>query len=247
MSAITGKERAKRIGKGVFKKFPLKLLVISALFIVSLYGFVLIVHEAVMEDEQSFDNKVFDFFRVHATPRFIGIMRNVTFFGSSNFLIPAYLALIGTYLAAKKYRSSLHIAIVGVSSTLLMFGLKELFARNRPDLPMVEGITNYSFPSGHALSSFIFYGIFVYIIYHSTRLKPVYKWISIPLLFGFTMTIAVSRIVLRVHYPTDILAAFCLGNIWTILSLEVMRTISKKNNSGPPILATDKQLPEARV
>ncbi|MCD6013145.1 MAG: phosphatase family protein [Flavipsychrobacter sp.] len=229
MKAITAKERSGRIRKGVFKYLSVKVLVISALFLVSLYGFILIVHEAVLKDEQTFDDKVFDFFAAHSSPRFIQVMRYFTFFGSHTFLIPAYLVVISFYLFRKKYRSALHITIIGISSTLLMFGLKEVFARSRPDLPLVESLTNnYGFPSGHALSSFIFFGMFIYIIWHSTRMPGIYKWISIPLVFAFTLTVAMSRVVLRVHYPTDVIASYCLGNLWTVLSLEVMRKISRK-------------------
>lgn len=229
MKTITAGQRSERIRKGVFKFITVKVLVISTLFLASLYSFILIVHEAVLEDEQTFDDKVFDFFAAHSSPRFVQVMRYFTFFGSHTFLIPAYVALISYYLFQKKYRSSLHIAIIGISSTLLMFLLKELFARSRPDLPLVESVVNnYSFPSGHALSSFIFFGIFIYIIWHSTRMPLAYKWVSIPALFAFTLTIAMSRVVLRAHYPTDVIASYCLGNLWTVMSLEIMRKMSKK-------------------
>jgi undecaprenyl-diphosphatase len=227
MKTITAWQKEEKIRKGVFKYFSLKLLLVSCLFLSSLLIFVRIIHEAVYRNEQAFDNRVFAFFARHTTSQLISIMQYITFFGSSHFLLPAYAILISFFLAQRKYRYSLHIIVIALSSTGSMFALKEITHRHRPLQPIIAGITNYSFPSGHALSSFIFCGILVYSIWHS-QLPAFYKWLITVLLLCFAISIGISRIILRVHFPTDVIAGFCLGIIWATMSLWVMRIISRK-------------------
>jgi membrane-associated phospholipid phosphatase len=229
MHTISKHQREERIKKGVFRFLSIKLVMVSSLFIFSLLAFAFIAHEVVYENEQFFDNKVFSFFSSLSSPGLIRVMIFFTFFGSSAFILPAYILLIFCFIVQKKFRYGLDIAIIAVSSTVLMLALKEITHRHRPALPLIQGITNYSFPSGHALSAFIFCGILIYIIRHSL-LIPLYKWLCAVLLVCFAITIGISRIVLRVHFPTDVIASFCLGILWAFLSLWVMRMISKKNN-----------------
>jgi undecaprenyl-diphosphatase len=170
---------------------------------------------------------VFSFFASISSDGVISAMKFFTFFGSDSFLFPAYVVTIGYFVFQRKFRYGLHIAIIALSSTALMFAIKEITHRHRPDLPIIKGISNYSFPSGHALSIFIFCGIFVYIIWHS-QLTVFIKWLLSILLFCFTVTVGISRIILKVHFPTDVVASFCLGILWAVSSLWVLRKISKK-------------------
>jgi undecaprenyl-diphosphatase len=111
-----------------------------------------------------------------------------------------------------------------------MFGLKEYFHRKRPDLPVIRSLHNYSFPSGHALSSFIFCSVLIYLIWKG-GMRNVWKWILSVLLILFSICIGISRIVLRYHYPTDVIAGFCLALAWVILSLWLERKLTPRSVS----------------
>jgi len=114
-----------------------------------------------------------------------------------------------------------------------MFGLKELFHRQRPDLPLIKSIAStYSFPSGHALSSFIFCSIVIDLIWESASGR-VWKWLFSILLLLFSFTIGISRIVLKMHYATDVIAGFCLGIAWVIISFRVIKKINFKEEALP--------------
>src|SRR4030095_3335510 len=169
----------------------------------------------------------FSFFASFSTPGLEQVMKVFTFFGSVQFLLPAYIVLIGYFLVKRKYRYGIDIAIIGVTSSLMMFWLKNLFHRQRPMLPIIQGLSTYSFPSGHALSSFILCSIFIFII-RNGHWNPLYKWISAVVLLLFAITIGMSRIVLKVHYPTDVVASFCLGIAWVIFSLWLLKKINRK-------------------
>ena len=213
------------------KTISLEFMIISLLFLAAVFVFGLIAHEAVYENEKVFDDKVFTFFDGISTPGLISFMEVVTFFGSTLFLIPAYAVLLTYFLIKRRFAYAIQVAIIAVSSTVLMFLLKQVFHRQRPEFPIIEGITSYSFPSGHALSSFIFFSVLIYISFNAT-LKLALRWVSAIFFFLFAVAIALSRIILRVHYPTDVIASFCLGTVWVTLSFWILKKINKAKDSN---------------
>ncbi len=206
----------------LFGTASLEWLAVALLFLLSLTVFSLAAHAALGGQEDQFDVWVHSFVAAHATPSFIAVMERVTFLGSANFLLPAYVVLLIALLLVKKRRYAIAVFIIGSSSFLLMAGLKQVFRRSRPDLPLVKGIATYSFPSGHSLSSFIFCSLVAHIVWNS-RLSRVAKTLLVIILFLVALSIGASRIVLNVHYATDVIAGFCLGVVWVILSLWVIR------------------------
>ena len=135
------------------------------IFIISLFGFVLIAHEVVWQKEDWFDTKAFVFFKTHSTPLIIDVFKFFTFFGSTVFLLPAWLLLIGGLFFKGKKANAVDIGILAITSTMLLYGLKPVFGRSRPDQPLFEELTNHSFPSGHALSSLIFCSAIAWLIW----------------------------------------------------------------------------------
>lgn len=211
----------------ILELISIKVLIVSVLFLISVFAFAFLAKGVVEGQEQKVDNGIFTFFNQFSTPGVINTMRIISFFGSVQFLIPAYLIIILYFIIRKKYRHAVDIAIVGITSSALMFALKAIFHRQRPDLPIIKGIYTYSFPSGHALSSFILCSILVFIIQNGVW-KNVYKWIASSLLLLFSIIIGISRIILRAHYPTDVIASFCLGVVWVIASLWLLKKINRQ-------------------
>ena len=217
----------KKLIREVITEIEVKTLLVSLLFLLSIFLFGFLAHEVVSEDENSFDNNVFAFFKLHTTPGIIGVMRILTFFGSTYFVIPAYLVLILILFLVHRRSDAINVAIVAITSTLLMLGLKQFFHRHRPDLPLVKTLTNFSFPSGHALCSFIFCSVLIYLV-DKGNLSLRWKWIFSVLLILLSIIIGISRIVLRYHYATDVLAGFCVGFAWVIFSLWLERKLTPR-------------------
>jgi undecaprenyl-diphosphatase len=88
---------AKKI-KGV----SLRLLVVILLFILALSAFYLITNEAVLENDNQLDQFVFQNISTIVSPSLTRLMIAVTFFGSSYFLLPAYILLTAYYLFLKR-------------------------------------------------------------------------------------------------------------------------------------------------
>src|ERR1043165_2303307 len=163
----------KKLIQRVVTEIEIKTLLVSLLFIISLFVFGYFAHEIVGENEKRFDDKVFHFFAGFSSPGFIRVNRIITFFGASYFSIPAYIILLTILFLSGRKMDGINIAIVAITSAALMFGLKQYYHRHRPDLPVIRSLHNYSFPSGHALSSFIFCSVLVYLIWKG-KLRPVW-------------------------------------------------------------------------
>jgi len=217
----------KKFQKDIVREISLKTILIASSFLVSIFVFAFLAHEVVGEREDLFDTKVFHFLNANTTAPLIKIMEALSFFGSHYFLIPAYI-LIVTFLFFKHKRTdAINIIVIVLSSTALLFGLKAIYRRHRPDLPLLREFHNYSFPSGHALSSFIFCSILIYLIWKSD-LRSLLKYLLAGLLVIFSVSIGISRIVLRYHFASDVLAGFALGFAWVIFSFWALNKFLKK-------------------
>lgn len=205
----------------------LEFFLIAVIFLLALFTFSIIVHEALFEHEDVFDANVIRYFSVHSSASLVAVMKKITFFGSTTFLFPAYILLIGWYIIKKKYNYATDIAVIAVSSTAMMFALKQFFHRHRPQLPILKGISGYSFPSGHSLSSFVFCTILIYLVAKSSVARG-YKFILIFLLALCPLAIGLSRVILNVHYATDVIGGFCMAIVWVILSFFLLQRIRKK-------------------
>ena len=209
------------------KQLPVKFLLAAVLFVVAIVVFSLLAKMAVLDKNHVFDDKVFFFLKEHTTPRVTQWMKTITFFGSTTFLLPAYVILVSWLLFRGKKRWAMDISIIGLSGELMKQILKNSFQRHRPDLPLLESLQSYSFPSGHALSSFILFACIVYLLWHGTY-KPVWRWSISIFLILFSFLIGFSRIMLRYHYASDVIAGFCMGFAWVSLSLWLLDRYYKK-------------------
>jgi membrane-associated phospholipid phosphatase len=131
------------------------------------------------------------------------------------------------------------VPVVAISSLLLMFCLKFIFHRDRPLTPLLDAAQGYSFPSGHALNSITFYGLIIFIVWQNEK-NNFLKWLLTILLVLLIIFIGISRVYLRVHYASDVLAGFSVGLMWLLLSLWVLNKIEfySKRNVDPVIQMT---------
>ena len=216
-------------GQKQVRRFKKTLLIEIGLFIVSLFFFVYIINEIVLENDQKLDNWGWQLVQPLRTPFMTGFMRTVTWMGSWYFLLPAYMLLMLWFkFYRKRARVSMEILAIGITSTVIMFTIKEIFKRQRPLDPLLHAVPGFSFPSGHSFSSFTFFGLLIYIIADARELSLPMKWLGSILCLLMASIIAISRVYLKVHYPSDIIAGFFLCVIWLGISFIVLHKLRGK-------------------
>ena len=109
---------------------------------------------------------------------------------------------------------------------VLNFVLKLLFMRDRPYELMIIDEVGYSFPSGHAMAAFGFYGFIIYLLWHFNLAKSA-KIIFSVLLGALIILIGVSRIYLGVHYASDVLAGYMVSLAYLILYITCVKKCLK--------------------
>lgn len=205
----------------------IEMLIVLGLFLGALLLFVNMVRRVFFLHNNRFDDKVFNYLQNHVSDENNQVMLFFTYLGRHEFLIPANLVLIAYFLFIKKHRwYSIKVPAIALSSLALMFGLKHLFDRDRPLIPLLEEARGLSFPSGHALMSVTFYGLLIYIVFKGFKNKPL-KWTFISLLLLLILIIGFSRIYLRVHYASDVIAGFCVGLLWLVICVWVLNRLEQ--------------------
>lgn len=169
------------------------------------------------------DMLIFDKITPHVNAVKNKIMLFITFLGKHQFLIPANLILIFYFILVKKQTwFSIRVITIAISSLVLMLLLKQLFQRKRPLSPLLKAAKGLSFPSGHAIMAVTFYGLLIYILRHSITTNWM-SWSLTILVLVLIILIGFSRIYLRVHYPSDVVAGFIIGLLWLLISLAVLK------------------------
>jgi len=203
----------------------LEIIILIGVFSAALLAFVSIAKMIFKDKKEAFDQDAFNFLARYVSDVNTDLMQVFTFLGTHTFLIPANLALVAWFLFIKKHRwYSIKVPVVALSSLLLMFSLKFIFHRDRPLSPLLEEAKGYSFPSGHALMSITFYGLLIFLVWQIEK-NALLKWLLTILLVLLIISIGISRVYLRVHYASDVLAGFCVGLMWLFLSLWILKKI----------------------
>ena len=121
---------------------------------------------------------------------------------------------------------SLGINIFLVSILNLL--LKNIFLIPRPDTLRLILESGYSYPSGHTMSSFAFYGYLIYLIYKMMR-PSIWKKILIILLILLILLIGFSRVYLGVHHFSDILGGYLISFAYLILFIKLSNKLGMEN------------------
>lgn len=157
------------------------------------------------------DDALLRWAHVQATPALETFARWLAVVGYRGGVIP-FDALLVLVLALRKHWRPAGFATVALGGGLLLNkGLKLLFARPRPALDWSAATlpASFSFPSGHAMATATFATVLTTLAWRSR-----WRWPVVGTAWGFALSVAVSRVVLGVHFPSDVLAGLALGVAW---------------------------------
>ncbi len=230
----------KKIKQGITKRseaitlLSAELLLVFIVFAVSLGLLIVVIREIFYHKENTIDQKAFDYLSPHVTHVNTAIMQCFTFLGSHYFLVPAFLLLFTFYFFIRKNKwYFIKLVTIALSNLILMFGLKFLFNRPRPLIPLLKEVPGLSFPSGHAFMSLTFFGLIIYIVYRDVKNKRL-KWIIIIILVIIILLVGLSRVYLRVHYASDVIAGYCFGMLSLLILMWMLRYIEQYNAKRVP-------------
>lgn len=211
-------------------RYELPILVMLALSMGGVWGFVELAEEVVEGKTENFDQMILLAMRSSedkADP--IGPLwveelgRDFTALGGVVVLTIITIAVIGFMVLQGKFRAMLFLLLAIVGGLLVSTLLKQGFDRPRPDLvPYESHVYTTSFPSGHSMMSAVTYltlGAMLARVQPRLRLKAYILILAISL----TLTVGMSRVYMGVHWPTDVLAGWTAGSVWALLCWLVAR------------------------
>jgi undecaprenyl-diphosphatase len=183
---------------------------------------------------------------VAGRPVVISIVKAVTWLGSTGVLWTLTGAAAGVLALRRRWRLTAYLLVTGAGALVLDPVLKALVGRLRPVVahPIAHGNGN-SFPSGHALGSIVCYGalLLVFLPVARGRWRRVLTAVTATLIAA----IGISRLLLGVHYISDVLGGWALGITWlglTAFAFELSRQVTGKPVTDP---LTEGLEPEARA
>ena len=152
----------------------------------------------------------------------------ITQLGEFKKMFVASAVLTGLLLLARQWRQGIFVGATLLGAALINTGSKLFFARGRPEI-LVDPLTSFSMPSGHASGSFAFFLALAVLAGRGQPIRMRLAWLllgAIP-----AAAIALSRVYLGAHWPSDILAGTLLAMTVCAFSL----TLSQRQSSLPPM------------
>jgi undecaprenyl-diphosphatase len=136
----------------------------------------------------------------------VGVATALDFLGGSWVTFPVMVA-VGAYLVWRKRWEGLLYWVLSMMLSQVMIGpIKALYARPRPPLPLVE-TTSYSFPSGHAVAGAAIAVALVIVLVPAGPRRRNLEMIAA----AFAVIMGLSRVYLRAHWLSDVVAGVALG------------------------------------
>jgi undecaprenyl-diphosphatase len=161
--------------------------------------------------------------------RWVGdVARDITSLGGTVVLV-LVVGLVAAYLAVdRRFRDAVAVAVASVGGVLLGVALKLIFERERPSVvPHLVVVHSASFPSGHSMLSAVIYPTLGALLARFAKRRAT-QVLPIAAAVGITILVGLSRLILGVHYPTDVLAGWSAGAAWAGASWLAVDGLARK-------------------
>jgi undecaprenyl-diphosphatase len=162
---------------------------------------------------------------VAGDPLVVSIVKAVTWLGSGGVLWTLTGAAAVLLALRRRWRLTAYLLVAGAGELVLDPVLKALVGRLRPVVahPVAYG-NGDSFPSGHALGSIVCYGA-LFLVFLPAARGP-WRRVLTAVIVTLIAAVGISRLLLGVHYISDVLGAWALGVTWlgiTAFAFELSR------------------------
>ncbi len=152
---------------------------------------------------------------------------DITSLGSVTVLVLVSVGVAGFLTIVREYPAALLVLVSTGGGRLVGDLLKDVFVRPRPDLALqVVQVDTAGFPSGHAAlaaATYLTLGALLAQVQPDRRAKGYALFVAVIL----TLLVGASRVYLGVHWPSDVLAGWCVGSAWAMLCWLVAARIGR--------------------
>ncbi|MDX3905873.1 MAG: phosphatase PAP2 family protein [Pigmentiphaga sp.] len=173
----------------------------------------------------AFDNALAETIARHASSDWLRALSALTVLGNRDFLIALGTAVF-LVLLWRRRRGDAALWVAGaLGAALLNVLLKHIFQRVRPE--HLHGFAHelgWSFPSGHASGAMSVYGLLAYLL--AGTAAPGWRKVIAMVAAGLIASIGYSRVILQVHFLSDVIAAFAISGAWTLLCIRIRESMA---------------------
>jgi len=190
-----------------------KFTLVTILFWSLVAMFVALAGEVLEREPIRLDAWVLEAIHAYANPTLDRLMIVITTFGSTLVIIAITLVIMSFLAWRGRWRQLVMFGLIAIGATGMNAILKQIFQRSRPSFWQALVVEkSYSFPSGHAMASSALVFAVIVILWRT-------KWRRPAIIAGcvYAGLVGLSRLYLGVHFPTDILAAWCVSLAWALI------------------------------
>jgi undecaprenyl-diphosphatase len=220
-----------------------KVLLALLVVVLGAWGFIELADEVIEGSTGHFDRWAVRSLRDPADPSIplgpawmASVGRDITGLGGVAILTLFIFASAGFLAISRAYRTMWVLVISTSTGIVASMLLKQWFARPRPDVvPALDHVYTSSFPSGHSMMSTLVY------LTLGVLIAPVLKhfWLRfyvMSLAILLAVLVGLSRIYMGVHYPTDVLAGWAAGLVWSLTCWLVSRSFIQHSKQDHPVV-----------
>lgn len=192
----------------------------NGIMMISLSIFILVTFLSLQHHTVTFDRRLM-YWLTEVTPGHVSQwMSALTILGSGEVIVILTFIIFLALMLYRRFEYALMLLMVSIGGIALNFLLKILFQRERPgDMTVIEmfgfslEVASFSFPSGHTMRSVLLFSFLILLTLRHAGGK-VMKVVLTLMLLCLISLIAISRILVDMHFPTDILAAVSISIFW---------------------------------
>ena len=178
---------------------------------------------------------------VHATAVSTTGLKTISLLGGYQFLVVATLGVAGLEIRRGMGKSAVWILLLVVGGQYAVVNtVKAIVDRERPNISQLTGFAGSSFPSGHSAAAIASYSVFSLLL--GRKRSPRVKALLSALTIGIAVAVASSRVLLGVHWFTDVLGGLAVGWAWfTVVSMSFGGRVLR---FGAPVAQAERVLEE---
>ncbi len=216
---------------GVPTRYVALHLILGLVATAATVGFIVIAEEVVAgRTVAAFDLAFADALRTNTSPRWQQVFLVITALGSTPLLLATSAVIAGGLLLRQYYVLAVGWIIGQAGGPILNVMLKNAFERGRPEFADAFLATpSWSFPSGHAMNTFVFCGLGVYVLLRFTR-SPIMIAAVVAVACAWCLIMGFTRLYLGVHFLSDVAAGLIAATAWVAVCVSGIEVALRRSN-----------------